>query len=152
MIPLVAAVAAHRVLGPGLGLKWPNDVTMGEVKVAGILVESSDEIVVVGMGLNLCWPRPPAGAGALFAEDPGPERGPVLAEAWAEELIDLVALRPSFWPHDEYEKACVTIGRRVSWEPAGEGRAVGVDPDGALVVDTADGMQHLTAGAVRHVR
>src|SRR5690606_26063526 len=63
LIPLLAGVAAARVIG--CGLKWPNDLFVSERKVGGILVEATEGVVVVGCGLNLWWPQPPAGFGAL---------------------------------------------------------------------------------------
>ena len=56
-LPLVAGLAmtrAARALGvAGAGLKWPNDVLVGERKVSGILAELTPHGVVVGSGLNL---------------------------------------------------------------------------------------------------
>ncbi len=39
----------------GHGLKWPNDILVGENKLAGILVETSNNMqtVVIGLGLNV---------------------------------------------------------------------------------------------------
>ncbi len=34
-------------------LKWPNDVFVGENKIAGILIESSANGIVIGMGINV---------------------------------------------------------------------------------------------------
>src|SRR5436190_2138773 len=34
-------------------LKWPNDVLVGERKLAGILAERADDAVIVGVGLNV---------------------------------------------------------------------------------------------------
>lgn len=153
LIPLVAGVAAARVLGDRVRLKWPNDVLVDGRKVAGILVESVPPVIVAGMGLNLFWPQPPEGAGALTDHDPGPDRGPELALAWADELLALVGAGAESWPRREYETACVTLGAEIEWEPEGRGRAVGLGDDGSLVVETPGGaVEPLTAATVRHVR
>ena len=34
-------------------LKWPNDVLVGGKKISGILLESGDDYLVIGMGLNV---------------------------------------------------------------------------------------------------
>jgi BirA family transcriptional regulator, biotin operon repressor / biotin---[acetyl-CoA-carboxylase] ligase len=55
-LALVAGVATVQALAvPELMLKWPNDVVHSRslAKVAGILVERSDNNVVVGVGVNL---------------------------------------------------------------------------------------------------
>jgi BirA family biotin operon repressor/biotin-[acetyl-CoA-carboxylase] ligase len=149
-LSLVAGVAARRVLGDRVTLKWPNDVLIGDDKVAGILLEGHGGLVVAGLGVNLYWEKAPAGIGALFDADPGPEAGPELAKRWAACLLDLIRL-PS-WPRAEYAAACATLGSDVAWEPDGRGTAVDVDVDGALVVATPAGEVRLSSGAVRHVR
>ena len=37
-------------------LKWPNDLLMGNKKVAGILAQAVDDAMVVGIGINVNWP------------------------------------------------------------------------------------------------
>lgn len=154
LIPLVAGVAARRTMGEPVGLKWPNDVLVGDRKVAGLLVELvDDDVVVAGMGVNLFWPDPPAAATALHSVDPGPEAGPALAMEWARWLWALMESGKESWPRQEYEAACVTLGSDVTWDPDGRGRAVGIAADGSLMVVEPDGRTiTLTAGAVRHVR
>ena len=83
---LMAGVAAVRATD-GTVLKWPNDVMAGSAKVGGILVERSDEVVVVGLGMNLWWREPPDGIGALFGEDPGPDRHAEIGGIWAAEFV-----------------------------------------------------------------
>jgi len=55
-----------------------------------------------------------------------------------------------------YLSYCATVGRQVRAElPGGgvlEGTASDVDPDGRLVIDTADGATPVGAGDVIHVR
>lgn len=151
LIPLLAGIAAGRVID--CGLKWPNDVWVADDKVGGILVESSEGIVVTGFGLNLWWPDAPDGYGALHSDDPGSQRAVELAERWADELLGLIDAGPSDWPRDEYLAKSVTIGRDITWTPDGIGKAIDIAPDGGLIVTTPTG-QTLTlhAGEVRHVR
>lgn len=58
-LALVTGLAAHQAvmaLAPGLSdlrLKWPNDLLVGEAKLAGILLERHANAVVVGIGVNL---------------------------------------------------------------------------------------------------
>ncbi|MGH3562034.1 MAG: biotin--[acetyl-CoA-carboxylase] ligase, partial [Mycobacterium sp.] len=57
-LPLATGVATAdalaEVAGIEAGLKWPNDVVVGEGKLAGILAEAAapKPVIVVGLGLN----------------------------------------------------------------------------------------------------
>jgi BirA family biotin operon repressor/biotin-[acetyl-CoA-carboxylase] ligase len=151
VIPLVAGLAAVDSLGE-VRLKWPNDVMRGDDKVAGILSESDGEIVVVGIGVNLWWSQPIRGAGALWAEDRGAEDARLLASAWAARLLDRLEGDPADWGRAEYQGLCSTIGKEIAWEPRGVGRAVGIDDQGRLQVETTNGLTALDSGAVSLVR
>lgn len=159
-LTLIAGVVAARVIGAGVGLKWPNDIVADgadaavgdERKVGGILTEAADGVVVVGLGLNLFWPDPPEGVGAIFEVVPPSTEGGRLAQNWTEGMLTMLGAGPQSWPLDEYRRRCVTIGRSITWAPAGLGQAVDVDLSGALVVDTTEGRVNLIAGAVREVR
>jgi BirA family biotin operon repressor/biotin-[acetyl-CoA-carboxylase] ligase len=145
---LMAGVAASRSI-QGVALKWPNDLMLGELKVGGILVERAEEIVI-GLGLNLWWPDPPPGVGAVETVDPGPELHARVAGLWAAELMAMV--EADGWPAEEYRAACMTLGRDITWEPAGRGRAVDVAEGGGLVVETEGKRETITSGAVHHIR
>ncbi len=49
----LAVAEAIESCGLQAGIKWPNDVWIGQRKVAGILVEAGADFVVVGIGLNI---------------------------------------------------------------------------------------------------
>ncbi len=65
-VALAAADACASAAGLDAQLKWPNDLVVGDRKLAGILAEAaagsspgaSVEAVVVGLGLNVGWPAP----------------------------------------------------------------------------------------------
>jgi BirA family biotin operon repressor/biotin-[acetyl-CoA-carboxylase] ligase len=152
LIPLVAGLAVADTLAGDVTLKWPNDLLIGEDKVGGILVEGWSGVLVVGCGLNLWWPHPPAGSGALSMDDPGPGAVVDTASAWAERLLERMAGGPGDWGRDSYLELSATVGRRVTWEPNGEGTAIDVGTDGSLIVETDHGVQKLIAGEIRHLR
>jgi BirA family biotin operon repressor/biotin-[acetyl-CoA-carboxylase] ligase len=155
----LAAVAAVRRLvdadvAATVGLKWPNDVLLGERKLAGILAQRvpGRDAVVVGMGLNVGWAPDDAAAIGAHASD----RSVSPARALLAVLEELDAL-----PGDIsrlYRDTLVTLGRRVRVElPGGadalDARAVDVDGAGRLVVIDADGARHhLDVGDVVHLR
>lgn len=148
-LSLMAGVAATRAT-EGTSLKWPNDVLCDGKKTGGILVERSGDLAVIGLGLNLWWPSPSEGAGALFAEDPGEEAHAEIGALWGAELMGMID--GEGWPIDDYRQACATLGRDITWDPDGEGEAVDVADDGGLVVETDSGRRTIYSGAVSHVR
>ncbi len=135
---------------PPAKLKWPNDVMVGDRKVGGILSEAVGEVVVVGLGLNLWWPDPPAGMAALFPDRPRSATTQEMGELWAGELLGL--LSSDDWPLGEYREMCGTVGETITWEPGGSGMAKGVADDGGLIVESGGESLVLRSGAVRHVR
>jgi BirA family biotin operon repressor/biotin-[acetyl-CoA-carboxylase] ligase len=150
-VALAAADACRELAGIDVALKWPNDLLVGEAKLAGILAErNADGSVVVGMGLNVGWAPPGAARLATSETDPSLTPDVVLAAF----LAAYDALPADC--HERYRAALGTLRRRVRVElPAGflEGTAVDVEPDGRLVVvDTCAVTHRLAAGDVIHLR
>jgi BirA family transcriptional regulator, biotin operon repressor / biotin---[acetyl-CoA-carboxylase] ligase len=155
LLPLAAGVAVAEVAGPDARVKWPNDVLLGERKVAGILVEGrpAERWAVVGIGVNVAvrehdLPDALHGiAGTLGLEPDAVE--PVLArlleslERWIGGDADAVL--------DAFRARDALRGRRVRWTH-GEGTADGIDGDGRLVVVADDGTVALDAGEVHLLR
>jgi BirA family biotin operon repressor/biotin-[acetyl-CoA-carboxylase] ligase len=167
-LPLLTGLAlagALREAGFDTGVKWPNDVLLGPLKVAGILVERvetpSGPAAVVGIGLNVTTTReelPVETATSLAIEGTAPDRTDLL-------LAVLRAVRREYdgWQgggaadlRAAYARACVTIGREVRVDlPFGQplaGRATGIDPGGRLLVQGPAGETAVGAGDVVHVR
>ncbi|MDE0169378.1 MAG: biotin--[acetyl-CoA-carboxylase] ligase [bacterium] len=155
VITLVAGVAALRSLGgaaAGLTLKWPNDLMKGDDKLGGILTEASGGSVIVGWGANLHWPDAPSGRDAVYPSDPGPDAALGIAGRWAAGLLEFMASGPQDWPYHDYRRRCSTLGREITWNPNGRGRAVDISPEGGLVVATPAGRITLVSGSVSEVR
>ncbi|GMQ86048.1 MAG: biotin--[acetyl-CoA-carboxylase] ligase [Acidimicrobiia bacterium] len=150
LIPLVAGLAVREALattfGVEAGLRWPNDLVVGSDKVGGILVEADDERAIVGCGVNLWWSDPMPGAAGVVPTDPGPDAASMLAAAWVGNFLDRGEAAP--WDREEYRAASVTIGRHVAYA-RGTGIAFDIAPDGALLVDTGDGIIAIHGGEVR---
>ena len=105
-LPLLTGYAvgtALRDAGFDAGVKWPNDVLIGDLKVAGILVERVDTptgpAAVLGVGLNVSTtaeelPVPTATSLALAARRrPGPDDAAARAPAPAARGVRRVAGR-----------------------------------------------------------
>ena len=151
-VALAASDACRELGGVEPAVKWPNDLVIGEEKLAGILAESHPGAVVVGIGLNLSAAPP----GAVCA---GQAAGrPVDGAALLAGLLGELDRRCGHWDEvaAEYGAACATVGRRVRVEASGsprEGDAVAVDGEGRLVVDFGTGrLEALAAGDVVHLR
>ena len=157
LLPLAAGVAvaeAIEPLGVSTRLKWPNDVMVDDRKLGGILAESSStgtalEWVVLGIGLNLS---------AALPEDLR-DTAISLSEAGAssvdlEEMAAAVLGRVAVWYHRLTdggpsqvvsawrERALPWWGRRVlafSGQGQIEGRAIGIDDEGGLVLELDGG-------------
>lgn len=148
-LPLVAGLAASDVVDARL--KWPNDLVNGAAdKVGGILAEAVGPVVTIGLGLNLYWPEPPVGYGAVYTEDPG--RCEILAGAFASQLLTRAGAGSERWDRAAYVERCVTINNLITWKPGGSGRAVDVGHGGELIVETSDGIRSLVTGEVWEVR
>lgn len=137
------------------GLKWPNDILLGDRKVAGILAEASGEVVVLGAGLNVHQtgfpPEIAESATSLAAHTARSfDRTEVLA-GWISHLAPLVDGPPAVI-RSEYGRWCSTLGRRVRVD-LGEGgvedEAVDIDGTGALVLA---GGRTVSAGDVVQLR
>ena len=173
-LSLLTGLAVHdaaAALGVRAGLKWPNDVLVGDRKLAGILIERVERpgagaAAVVGVGLNVAAAEAdlPATGTSLRMLGATDDAAEVLAA-----LLDAVGRRYDAWCAADgdpaagdgalladYRAASVTIGTDVRVhlprEAVLEGRCVDVDAEGHLVVDV-EGRRHvLGVGDVVHVR
>ncbi|GAB3087734.1 biotin--[acetyl-CoA-carboxylase] ligase [Corynebacterium aquatimens] len=155
---LAAGVAVTDVI-PTATLKWPNDVLLGEKKVAGILSEadfSGDAPrVVVGIGVNVAFRQeelPVDTATSLNLEG--------IDVDWDQFAVDLlIALgqRLNQWATEpeallaDYRAVCSTIGKNVTIDTGAgtvEGLVEAVDKHGCVVVDGTS----FSAGDVTHLR
>lgn len=155
-----AVSAAGRVQ---IELKWPNDLVIGDVKVAGLLAEvvatERGLAVVVGVGVNLT-DRPELKTAVSLREASGVTV--TSHELLGEVLAEIVTRRPQLDDAlgrralmEEYAKHLATLGRAVRVERVGDvvfGTATGVNELGQLVVRAAEADVTVTAGDVIHLR
>lgn len=173
-LPIAVGVAVAQALAPiasDIQLKWPNDLQRAGRKFGGILVESRRgpagaggalERFVVGIGLNLL---PPRDAGARIAQ---PVTG--LFDEVADDARDNVA--PDFVIGrvagsvvaavmcfldeglDPFRQTWSLLdalrGQRVALifdgRTEAEGIACGIDCDGALLLETPNGIRSIASG------
>lgn len=172
-LALVAGLAVFETLaallprdGVDLHLKWPNDILMSGAKAGGILIESSTLpgtsgknpglIVVIGIGLNIVskpdLPDRPTACLAEHGATPDP---------WT--LLDLLAATMDSWlalwadgdgfatVREAWLDRAHPIGERMAIHTGAErvsGAFAGLDPEGALLLDTEGGVRRFTFGDV----
>jgi BirA family biotin operon repressor/biotin-[acetyl-CoA-carboxylase] ligase len=158
----VAVARAAREAGVEASIKWPNDVLVDGLKLSGILTEMEGEAdrvswLVVGVGVNAnVDPADVPGdvaATSLEAERSTPVDRRQFTQRLLETFQDLRTDPDAILP--AWRDLATTIGRDVSVEtPSGtlEGQAVDVREPGALVVETAEGAETVSAGDCEHLR
>ena len=169
-LALAAALAARSACAAlvPVALKWPNDLVSDEgAKVGGLLLETTidgDRVTsaVIGIGINVNWPRaemPPdiAEHATSIVELAGVpiDRADLLASLLDALDSELVAVEVGTSPVARYREVCATLGTDVAVDTATgrvEGRAIGIDDRGALVLETAGGRVELTSGEIVRVR
>ncbi len=166
-LAIVDAVREHCAVQAQL--KWPNDVLVGDLKLAGILAQViSPDRVVLGFGVNVDQeadelPIPGATSLRLQLAD----RNAVDRHSLVVAILRRLARRLTDWEGTqgdssanmaaEYRQSCRTLGRQVRIILPGSrqlcGQASAIDEDGQLVVTDEAGRAHtVTAGEVIHVR
>ncbi len=164
-LSLAVGVAVQQALAAcgaqGVRLKWPNDLLLDDAKLGGILVELQSEgksmLAVIGIGLNL---ELPAGQNAFAlpaaalaqALAPLPDRHQLLAEM----LIALAGVLDCFAEHgfaalrNEWQALNVWQDCPVRLMNDGmiaqQGICRGADVDGALLIETGNGIERSLSG------
>jgi BirA family biotin operon repressor/biotin-[acetyl-CoA-carboxylase] ligase len=141
LLSLAAGVAAAEACGPGVRLKWPNDLLLDHRKVGGILVETTPERAICGVGINLT--SAPEGAAQLDQpRDEVFERLRAQIDGWATAPPQTVLSR--------WRELSETLGRRIRIDVSGqitEGTALDIGERGELIVDGVP----FVAGSVTHL-
>lgn len=148
---LSVADAATPFLPTPPTLKWPNDVLSDGAKIAGILIEQRPGAVLLGLGINVHHrptdtPYPVTCLGP--SADPDQVRASVLKalREWLH-LWNLHGFGPvrAAWLARAHP---VGAPLRVSGPHPAIGRFAGLAPDGALLLEAADGQRRIIAGDV----
>ncbi len=167
-VGLACAEALERLGVPGVRLKWPNDLLLGEGKLGGILIELRGEAqgpatVAVGIGVNLrtgAALRAEIGAaGGLppaALADAAPQVGRnAVAGALLAAIVATLSRVPGMLDGAAlaaWDRRDALRDRAVRLETPGRadsGIARGIDASGALLLEGADGrVRRVTAGEV----
>lgn len=158
-----AVCKAFRGIGLSAGIKWPNDIVVNGRKICGILTELSAEAdgvnyVALGIGINVnikAFPKELENkATSVFIETGAEYNRAKLVRAVFEEFEKLyeefLSGRVGGFIKD-YKAMCITVGKNVRViKPDCEfdARAVDIDREGRLIVETEKGKMHLNSGEV----
>lgn len=160
-LAVVEAIKAVTGLRPDI--KWPNDVLIDSRKVCGILIETSEAVAVLGIGLNV--------NGSLRGNLELAARATTLADALGHPiareqlLVELVRRLDGLYLalktggeqarlqlRESWRARLVTLGQHVIIQHVGRsitGTAIDVDESGALILAADDGTrQTITWGDV----
>ncbi len=173
MLTLAGSVSVARVLRKmfdiGALIKWPNDIIIGDKKVAGILLElgaQGDQVkyCLVGMGIdanisveNLNESIRHMITSISHEVNHDVDRAALLAAILKEfeARYDMIAQGEYDAVIREWKNFSSTIGRRVrinTLRNSFEGEAVDIDPTGALVVRKDNGkIEKVIAGDCVHI-
>jgi BirA family biotin operon repressor/biotin-[acetyl-CoA-carboxylase] ligase len=165
-LSFVAALALHDevascapTLGPALKVKWPNDLLLGDRKLAGILIEGENApvlTVAIGIGVN-CAHHPDdtafpatdlAAAGALVTPE---QMFAALAEAMHRRLTQWARGAGFAAIRADWLKRAAGLGQEVHVrlpEREFSGLFQGLDDAGRLLVEHAGVVTPVTAGEV----
>jgi BirA family biotin operon repressor/biotin-[acetyl-CoA-carboxylase] ligase len=164
LLTLALGLATHSAIFEATGLvcdlRWPNDLMLGEKKVAGILVQAAGRNAIAGIGINVNQTGFPADVASLATS----LRLAAGRQIGREEI--LLALLPAGGSIVAQDKGAILAsfthlssyasGRRVEvHQPEGilAGTTMGLDPAGFLMVRRDDGTDTLiVAGGVRAAR
>lgn len=169
-LTVISATALRRAIRTVTGLtadiKWPNDLLIGGKKVVGILTEMSAEVdrvrhIIIGIGVDVNqnageFPEELRKIATSLKLEAGEEvcRAELATEILRELDLDYARVCAGKFPEvaDEWEAACVTIGKNVTVHTGDRkfrGRAESLDDDGALLVRTEHGhLERIIGGDV----
>ena len=143
-------------------IKWPNDVYAGGGKVAGILLETTgvaNDRVVVGVGLNVGAP-PEMDESGLAAKVCSLHEATGRITGRYDHLYSIVqqimnAIQSIDSVIPEFKRRCLLTGKSIRYSEGGiqrEGRCLGIDQEGALIVESETATQQLRSGEVHLIR
>ena len=167
LLPFVAATAIHQILEaitPGFLIKWPNDIFIGDKKIAGLLLELTAEAdtvhyALLGIGIDA----------NISLTDLSPPLKDILTSLQAEvgHPVDRVALLARvLWEFElryqqleegeydsiirEWKSLSLTLDRRVAIKTINKtfvGEAIDIDEHGALIIRKDNGkVERVIAG------
>lgn len=165
------ATAIKEVCETEAKIKWPNDIVLNKKKICGILTEMSSEMnyvnyAVIGIGININDDEIPQeirqNASSIYLETGRKTNRNELAAKVVEKFGDyykkFLETKDLSAFTDEYNSMLISMNKEVKVlygmaetakpEDEEKGIARGIDRDGALLVETEDGIKSIVSGEV----
>lgn len=156
--------AVREQTGKDAGIKWVNDIYIGPHKICGILTEAQASVetggldsVVIGIGINF-RSNPSAfpedlleRVGWIYEEEESGISRNALAAAVIDRTLHYVDHLQDKLFIEPYKNYSVVIGRDIvctRGKEQFEARAMGIDDEGGLIVETAEGTRTLSSGEI----
>ncbi|UTB33215.1 MAG: biotin--[acetyl-CoA-carboxylase] ligase [Methanobacterium sp. ERen5] len=167
---VVVAKTIKEELNIDVGIKWPNDILIGDKKVCGILTEVNatlDKVkyLVVGIGIdmNVDVPMLPSdlqkGATSLKNELDTEINGALLVQRFLLKFENIYSdFKEGKFPEilNEWRAMSSTIGTSVEVRTKGkrvQGYAVGINKEGILIIEMEDGsLRKMISGECLHLK
>lgn len=158
----VADAIEHRLAPLRVQLKWPNDVYLGNRKIAGILVEAAGpkaERVVVGVGINIdtrfeqaAEPLSATATSLSEAATTGLTRYELLPSVVQQIVARINQLNQQTSEFlEEYRTRCYLTGKTIRIERPDQiftGIVTGVASEGGLTLETPTGPETIYSGVI----
>ena len=156
-LSLAVGLAVAQSLHTDIQLKWPNDLWLHGRKLGGILIETASmgalRYAVIGIGINIGTRAaeglrtPPAWLQELMPELDAAQAFGLIAPAVVKAVLDFAeqGMEPLL---GAYQARDALYGREVVCSNGLFGTARGVDAQGALLLETALGLQKISSAEV----
>ncbi len=153
-IAALAVVQALSFLSPRI--KWPNDIWVEGKKICGILLEATDDKLIIGIGVNIL--SAPSGqmmypVGCL--KDWGAEAEPrIILDNILQNLQDVIECYQQYGftaVRNRWLEFATMLGQTINVRMPNQtltGVFEGIDPDGALILRTNTQTRLITAGDI----
>lgn len=163
----VVARAIEEECRKNVAIKWVNDIYTDDKKCCGILAEAVNDYdrgilrhAVIGVGINLAHAEFPdelksIATSVLSAGECDAKETEQLADRLVHRISEDLCAAMRNLSSDEYRNYYIArsnvIGRQITFAEAGLarcGKAVGIDSDGGLIVETEEGVKVLNSGEI----
>ena len=128
-----------------VGIKWPNDLLVGQKKLAGILIEHKEDVFLVGVGVNVL--HSPIASATCLADNAFVGKRGEIALLVVSSILDAAQLS-QMQAVTQWRKRDILVGTTQhvqSGDNCVEGVVLDIDPCQNLILQTSLGLLTLPA-------